>query len=83
MLVKFLNPIRYAKDGIHLETGFKGQTVELPLDLAKSLIRDKFAEEVKEEIKKDEGKKDALSTESSQSKLAGAEAEEVNIPKKK
>lgn len=87
MLIKFLRSIRYAKDGIHLETALEGQTLDLPLILAKALIRDKYAEEVKaaikkEEIKKEEAKTDAISTESGQPKLAESKTSQVNTKDK-
>jgi len=61
-----------------METGLEGQTVDLPLDLAKSLIRDMFVDEVKEEVKKEGAKKDEVPAESSKSELAGTETEKVD-----
>jgi hypothetical protein len=60
MIVKILKAISpgISIDGIHIETVERGQQIELPLDLAQALIRDKMAEEYKESGKKEDSKKE-------------------------
>ena len=78
MIVKFLRPIRVYPDGIHPFTAEAGQEHDLPLHLAEALIRDVYAEEVKESVKGDSKKDDSkVSAKSSQPELAGTNAEEV------